>query len=101
MKDFWFGVAVGGGLLAVVAMLLVYKMHRRYLEALRDANARSDAYQRSKYEHEQEWQRRAQEWQRRTAQWDEYVSQLLRKSDRVHQGIVWALLPEHSAHRRD
>ncbi|MEV6493420.1 hypothetical protein AB0M20_33090 [Actinoplanes sp. NPDC051633] len=91
MAEFWLGVAAGGSLAAVVTVWLCWWLHRRHTDALELLAIRMETLQRTQYESDVQWRRRA-------AEWDRFAGQVLSESDQ--QGRLMEMLPSHSALRR-
>lgn len=94
MANFWLGVAVGASVVAVCAVWLLFWLHRRQTAMLEVAAIRLESVQRSQYETEVRWRRRA-------AEWDAFAGQVLTTADQPSHSLLLRLLPSHSALRRD
>ena len=91
MAEFWLGVAAGGSAVAVATVWLCWWLHRRHTDALELLAIRLETIQRTQYESDVQWRRRA-------ADWDRFAGQVLSSSK--HQDHLYEILPSHSTLRR-
>ena len=91
MAGFWLGVAVGGSVVAVATVWLCWWLHRRHTDTLEVLAVRLEVLQRTQYENDVKWRRRA-------ADWDSFAGQVLSTSDQ--QAQLMKILPSHSTLHR-
>jgi hypothetical protein len=91
MAGFWLGLAAGGSVVAVGTVWLCWWLHRRHTDALEALAVRLEVLQRTQYENDIKWRRRA-------AEWDHFAGQAISTSDQ--QSHLLELLPSHSTLRR-
>jgi hypothetical protein len=91
MAGFWLGVAAGGSLVAVATVWLCWWLHRRHTDSLEVLAVRLEILQRSQYENDIKYRRRA-------AEWDRFAGQVLSTAD--HQAQLLEMLPAHSSLHR-